>query len=207
MIDPVRACDVWEDNGRLIEDVARLGYLRKDLVTLDSTWGRGVWWKYWRPTILVGHDIKIDGVDFRDLPYDDRAFEAVCFDPDYKLNGTPDPGTDERYGTDVAKRWQDRMKDMADGFVENARVLGYADGKVGGVMLAKCMDQVCSGSVRWQTDMFTELGERCGLTKIDRFDLLGGGRPQPEGRRQVTATYRPSTLLVFRKKKPRRRAL
>jgi hypothetical protein len=83
---------------------------------------------------------------------------------------------------------------MVDGLTECSRVL-----KIGGHLLAKCMDQVCSGQVRWQTDVLTARAVELGHRKVDRFDLLGGGRPQPNGRGQVHAYGRPSTLLVFRK--------
>lgn len=191
MSNPVLAFTPWETNAHMIVDVVALGYLRDTDLILDPTYGRGGWWKLWEPAGLVFHDLKLDGVDFRDLPYATGVFDAVAFDPPYKLNGTPTAEVDERYGVDVVKTWQERHVLIAEGMVECARVL-----KKGGYLLLKCQDQVSSGHVRWQTDIFTRVGIGHGLTKVDRLDMLGG-RAQPDGRRQVHARRNASQLLVF----------
>lgn len=41
---PVLAATAWKTNADLIVDCARLGYLRKEWITLDPTYGRGLWW-------------------------------------------------------------------------------------------------------------------------------------------------------------------
>lgn len=197
---PVMAAARWLTNGHLLEDVARLGYLRKEWVTLDCTFGRGTWWKRWKPDELVTHDIKIDGVDFRHLPEANASFDAVAYDPPYRLNGRPDKAVDERYGTDVASSWQDRHALIKAGMTECVRVL-----KLGGVLIQKCQAQVASGAVRWQDLEFANYGAGRGLVLIDRFDMLGG-RPQPRRSRadgapsvQQHARRAYSTLLVFKK--------
>lgn len=194
---PVLAAHTWPTNAHLIEDVAKLGYL--DGHVLDCTYGLGVFWRRWQPEKLTGTDLDPaksptgTSVDFTALPFSDGTFDAVVFDPPYKLNGTPDPA-EERFGTHEATRWQDRIDLMICGLAECARVV-----RPSGYVLAKCQDQVCSGQVRWQTDILTEAGRAKCLDKIDRFDMLGTGRPQPDGRRQVHARHRPSSLLVFRR--------
>lgn len=207
----VLAAHNWKSNAELIADVAKLGYINKHDVVLDPTFGRGRWWTKWRPIVLYGTDIRnplhnpcpywIDcvlhlqgGIDFRNLPHEDDTFDVVAFDPPYKLNGTPStPDFDDRYGVHEPTSWQDRHGLIRDGIAECERVL-----RPGGRLLLKCQDQVCSGKVRWQTREFADFAERCrGLELVDRFDMLGTHRPQPEGRRQVHAHGRPSTLLVF----------
>ncbi len=193
---PVMAFGAWPSNAEMIEDCARLGYLRPEWRTLDPTYGYGTFWKLWRPTELVACDLDLARspagfpVDFTDLPFRDEAFDAVVFDPPYKLNGTPDPAADLRYGIQVPTRWQDRMALIRRGLEECSRVLG------GGYLLVKCQDQVCSGRVRWQTDEFTVHARLCGLGKVDRFDFPSY-RPQPNGRRQVHARRNTSSLLIF----------
>lgn len=195
---PVMAIDKWETNAHLIADCARLGYLRKEWRTLDPTYGHGTFWKLWRPDDLTGTDLDPDkslapfGVDFRELPWADRSFDAVVFDPPYKLNGTPTEQVDKRYGVHEPTRWQDRMTLIDDGLTECARVLGD------GFLLMKCQDQVCSGKVRWQTVVFTRRASELGLGLVDRFDFLSY-RAQPNGVRQVTARRNASTLLVFQR--------
>jgi len=196
-LEPVRSAHTWPTNGHLIADVARIGYLRSSDRVLDPTYGLGVWWSCWRPDRLTAHDLEPgkapDGAqDFRDLPYPRASFDAVTFDPPYKLNGTPDEATDGRYGVDQPATVPERMALIFDGMTEAARVLTRR-----GALFVKVQDQVVSGAVYWQTDEVTAHAEALGFGKVDRFDLLGGGRPQPAGRAQQHAYGRPSTLLVF----------
>lgn len=186
----------WATNAELIKDVAKLYLSRKDYV-LDATYGLGNFWTLWRPVRLHRNDLwapagTVDtNHDFQALPFETRKFDVVVFDPDYKLNGTPAmKGFDERYGLAVPKRWQDRMEAIRLGAKEAARCSNDR-------VLVKCQDQVCSGQMRWQTDLVTEAVLGYGYRKVDRFDMLGGGVPQPEGRKQVHALGRGSTLLVF----------
>lgn len=192
----------WRDNSDLIADVARLGYL--DGSVFDVTYGYGTFWKEWQPESLLRTDLdpvksldRPEGVDFTRLPVEDESFDAVVFDPPYKLNGRPDDSIDERYGVHEMTRWQDRMALMRAGLVECCRVARTH-------VLVKCQDQVCSGRVRWQTDEMTEVAKACGFGKVDRFDFPTY-RPQPEKnrdgsrRRQVHARRNTSSLLVFRR--------
>lgn len=189
----VPAIHDWPTNGHLIADVARLGYL--DGTVLDCTFGRGTFWRRWRPTKLVATDLRQDcapdgAYDFRRLPFVDSAFDVVVFDPPYKLNGQPDEEVDERYGVHEPTPWRERMDLIRDGFIECLRV---ADQRV----LVKCMDQVCSGKMRWQTSMVIAAANERGWRLRDRFDMVGSTRTQPAGRRQLHARGRGSTLLVF----------
>lgn len=199
MTPDVMAIDSWATNADLIGDCARLGYLRREWRTLDPTYGLGTFWTKWQPDVLVGTDIdpkknpwSKEPVDFTMLPFDDRRFDAVVFDPPYKLNGTPAAELDERYGIHEPARWQDRMALCRAGLTECARVLGD------GYLLVKCQDQVCAGKVRWQTLDFAAHAERLGLGLVDRFEFLSH-RPQPAGRRQVHARRNSSQLLVFKR--------
>lgn len=198
---PVMAHGDWSTNGHLIADVARLGYL--DGRVLDCTYGYGTFWSEWRPPHLYASDLNPakspDGVstDFTTLPFADQSFDAVVFDPPYKLNGRPDDSIDERYGVHETASWQDRIKLMRAGLSECCRVARRH-------VLVKCQDQVCSGKVRWQTDEMTDVAASRGFGKVDRFDFETY-RQQPEKnpdgtpRRQVHARRNTSTLLVFRR--------
>ncbi len=203
--ETVLAAHNWPSNAHLIADVARLGYLKSTDRVLDPTWGLGRWWTKWRPHILVGTDLDPEkspqgvGLDFRQMPWRDNRFDAVAYDPPYKLNGTATPGVDGRYGVDVYASPKTRHQLIMDGITECARVTRRT-------LLVKCQDQVSSGRIWWQTDIFTRHAEGLGLTKVDRFDMLGTGRPQPARTRadgtpsvQQHAYSRPSTLLVFAK--------
>lgn len=187
----ILSATAWPTNAHMIRDVAALDYLHEDWRTLDPTYGKGVFWKLWRPKDLVIHDIKLDGVDFRALPHEDGEFQAITFDPPYKLNGTPDV-VDERYGVHVRASREDRYQLIREGIDECSRVLAPK-----GYLLLKCQDQVNGGKVRWQTRLFADYAEsKHGMTLVDSFLMLGH-RPQPD-RGQVHARHNYSTLLVLR---------
>lgn len=194
----ILAVQKWATNGHLIKDVAELGYLRKEWLTLDPTYGLGTFWTEWRPDRLACSDIdrrRTDlTVDFTKMPWAEETFDAVVFDPPYKLNGTATESVDARYG--VGGRYvgiEGRHVLMVDGLTECIRVT-----RPGGNILVKCQDQVASGRKWWQTDLMTGVARRHGCHKVDRFDFLSH-RAQPSGRRQVHAHVGYSTLLVFRK--------
>ena len=203
---PIASWGDWPTNGHLIADVAELGWLKPTDRILDPTWGIGVFWTEWQPVNgkLIGTDLNPEksptgkSIDFTNLPFKDGMFDAVVFDPPYKLNGTPDPEVDARYGVDGKVDWKDRMDLIAVGVRECARVSRDR-------LLVKCMDQVCSGQVRWQTKWVTDAvtkknvatGELSGWRLADRFDMIGHSRKQPAGRTQKHSYGRGSTLLVF----------
>ena len=93
-------------------------------------------------------------------------------------SGTPGQGgpasSDANYGITEALSWQERYQLMFDGMTECARVSRR-------YVLVKCMDQVSSGHVRWQTVDLTIHGARVGLDRVDHFDLPGY-REQPKDR-------------------------
>lgn len=207
----VLAFDEWQTNGDLIADIARIGWLKAEDRIYDPTYGLGVFWSVWQPNTdaggrLFASDINADksplgkSVDFTRLPYRDRMFDAVVFDPPYKLNGTPDVEVDARYGVDGKVKWQDRMDLIIRGVRECQRVAADR-------LLVKVQDQVTSGEIVWQTNLVWEEltrktvnddeGKSRAWRLADRFDLAGSGREQPAGRTQHHARFRPSTMLVF----------
>lgn len=197
MPDPgvIYAAQKWPTNAHMIADAARLGYLRSDWLILDATYGLGNFWKVWRPpynrlVTLDAHTNANIRADFTRLPFWSESFDAVVFDPPYKMNGTPS-GPDAIYGVDKATRWQDRIALIRKGVHECARVTEN-------ILLVKCQDQVVSGKVVWQTDIVTYAAGQMGLRKVDRLDFLNDPRPQPHTR-QLHARRNSSALLVFQK--------
>lgn len=205
MTDEILAASRWRTNGEMIADVARLGYLRSDWRTLDPTYGYGKWWTEWRPDDLVASDLNPEksptgaSVDFTDLPHPDASFDAVAFDPPYKLNGTPSGAMDERYGVDERASRVDRHALIRAGIAECHRVL-----RPGGILLVRCQDQVSGGRIRWQTIEFATYAESLGMRLVDRLDRLGH-RPQPAGRRQIHARRNLSSLLILTRDRARNR--
>jgi len=200
----VLAARHWQDNASLMIDVARL-YLRPDMVVLDPTWGKGLWWNWWsdnRPAKVVGTDIRggPDGAaDFTCLPFPDETFDAVAFDPPYVVLGGRKTSTvtdfKDRYGLDDAPRTVPALLDLiAAGVSEASRVV-----KPGGVVLVKCMDFISSGRLTLVTHDVVRRASAVALTPVDVFHhVKKRPGPQPRGRRQVHARRNVSTLFVFK---------
>jgi tRNA G10 N-methylase Trm11 len=196
----VLAANRWVGNAELIEDCARLGYLHKEWLTLDPTYGRGVWWKNWRPDNLVTHDLHtLDDVDFRDLPEPDSHFDAVAYDPPYVCVGgrttTGIPDMHDRFGLTAAPRTPADLQELINaGLDEMYRVL-----KPKGFLLTKCQDYISSGKLWIGTHHTLTHALGLGFTLFDRLEHIGNPRPQPPRPRQVHARRNLSTLFVFRK--------
>ena len=202
---PVMAATSWVDSAALVEDCVKLGYLRPEWRTLDPTYGRGSWWRRWRPDQLVCHDLAMDGVDFRYLPEDDGTFDVAVFDPPYVCVGGRQTSTIpdflDRYGlADAPKTPAALQKLIDDGLAEVARVVVG-----GGLLLVKCQSYVWGGKLWPGTFRVAERAERLGLELVDHLVHISGRRPQPPGRRQVHARRNHSDLLVLRKPARRRR--
>lgn len=226
MTGPVLAAHRWPTNAHLIEDVARLGYLRAGDVTLDPTFGEGVWWKRWSPETLIKHGPELDGVDFRALPEDSGSVDAAAYDPPYVcVGGRSTSGLTEffaRYGLGDAPRTPALLQALInEGLRECTRVV-----RPGGIILVKCADYVWSGHFWAGTHRTLSWAEwPLQLELVDRFEFIGNVRAQPkrtrkhaackgagcddcvEGRVPSEAQHARrnlSTLFVLRKPTPRR---
>lgn len=194
-------------NAELILECHRLGYLKDDWFTLDPTFGKGVWWSLWRPQILLCHDIKIDGVDFRNLPYPSNNFHAVAYDPPYVAKGGRNTSgvkdMDESYGQDDCPATPALLQELInDGLTEMYRVV-----KPKGIVLVKCMNYISSGKLWIGTHHTLSHALDLGFEPIDWFENLGL-RGQPKRTRkdgktvqQVHARRNLSTLYVLKKPK------
>lgn len=177
----VLAATAWRTNADMIADVADVGYLSDDLLTLDMTYGsHGGFWTVWRPTRLVTCDLGRGTpdirFDFTRAPFRDGTFPRTVLDAPYKLNGTPDGDVDPRYGVHEVASRDERHALMYAGLTEAIRVT-----EPGGLVLFKCQPQVNSGRVWWQDRMFAEHAESLGCRHVDSALFLAH-RGQPEGR-------------------------
>lgn len=171
--DEVLSMGRYRSNAGLIVACRTLGYLDDSMVILDPTFGKGTFWKDWYPEGLVATDLHplkspdLDGgADFLDPPWPAGQFDAVVFDPPYKLNGTPTDEVDERYGVHLPSRWQDRMELCHAGLDSLAPLTRDW-------FLVKCQDQVVSQAKRWQTREFSDHVEALGFRLVDMLHIEG----------------------------------
>lgn len=193
----ILAAQAWKTNADLITDVHSLGLLRDEDLTLDPTYGGGLWWTKWRPKRLIRNS---DYWDFRAAPFKDSCFDAVAYDPPYVAKGGRDtsgtPDMDARYGMYDCPPTPKLLQELInDGLTEMVRVT-----KAGGVVLVKCQTYVSSGKL-WLGTHHTlthalELG--CEVEGIFQHISTGDGGPQPRGRRQVHARNNYSTLYALK---------
>lgn len=183
------------DNADLIAAVAPL-YIAGDV--LDVTYGRGMWWRRHRPENLQAHDIALDGVDFRKLPYDDRSWDTVCFDPPYiKSTGTIEsstaPSFRDRFGLDEKRTTAEVGELIVDGLTECARVMKR-------YLLVKCMDYSNGRQFHAVSYSTVAAAQQIGLYLHDEIILHAG--PGPGGSHRILDQRRArrvhSKLLVFR---------
>ena len=197
----IMAATKWPKNAHMIADVARLGYLHEDIITLDMTYGRGTWWKKFRPTILVANGTDLEHkpdltADFRAMPFRDGAFSQIIFDPPYVVKGGRRTSTMEdhqdRYGmTDAPTNPLEGQQLVNDGLAESARLL-----ETNGVLLVKAQDYVSSGRVHWGVDETTIFSRALGLRKVDQFLFLNNGSAQDKARTKRCATCSGEGCIV-----------
>ena len=199
----VLAATPWADNGELILDCARLGYLRADWWTFDATYGRGKWWTRWRPDRLWTNDwdLEVDAFthhDFRSLPIPDGQFDAATFDPPYIAPGGRRTSTvddfNSRYGLHSTPAKPDALqKDINAGLAEVARVVRRR-----GLILVKCKNYVNAGALWPGTFLTWQAGHELGLKLVDCLEHLSSTGPQSQTT-QEHARSNYSTALIFRK--------
>jgi hypothetical protein len=200
--DLILAATRWPTNAELIEDCARLGYLRKEWRTLDPTYGNGIWWRKWSPERLIINKYIPEenlGYDFCKTPWPGGFFDAIAFDPPYVSVGgrktTTTPDFHDRFGLTNAPTSPAGVQDLINnGMREMRRIL-----KVKGILLVKCKSYISSGKLWPGVHLTWDWGVNVlGLELVDELTFVGDPGQQSQ-KRQVHARQNSSTLFVFGK--------
>lgn len=198
---PLLGSVVTGTNADLIAAIAPL-YIDGHTV-LDVTYGRGGWWKRYRPAGLVAHDLALDGVDFRELPEHDHSVDVVCFDPPYVPAGGQrstvvtrgEQDYRDRFGLTEYRSQAELDALIADGLAECARVARHW-------LLVKCSDYVNARHFTLGHRRVLNAADRLGLTNDgDAWDLIvhhtGSGPGGHNIFEPLRARRHHSYLLVF----------
>ena len=165
--NPVEAL-VRGNNADLIKQVARLYATEKDTIA-DVTYGKGAFWKKTPHLNVTGSDLLTvpeRPYDFRNLPYGDRSYDIVVYDPPYLIA----PGNfmaDGQYNNASTTKGflhGDIRTLYAEGIREAARVAKRQ-------VWVKCKDQVSAGIQRWFHIHILQDAEAMGLVGRDLFIL------------------------------------
>lgn len=201
-VGPIASSFHLGDNASLIASIAPL-YLTGSV--LDVTYGQGVWWRRFKPEPFAWHDLALDGVDFRDLPYGAGAWDAVCFDPPYipsRAAHTASPAVKGRfrkfYGLNTIRRKAELEQLVADGLAECARVARRW-------VLAKACDYAENKTTFVLGHVSAIVaGERAGLRVHDLIVHAGGTGPGNFTHPRIHRSRRAhSYLIVFAKRRRR----
>lgn len=195
---PTRLGSSFSSNPSAISALASL-YLRPGQTVIDPTYGKGVFWKEVDTDLYDCRftDLAGDGVDFRDLPYEDESADWVVLDPPYRYNprtATHPEGLDGNYRVgDAPKNIQGVIDLYLDGAREAHRVL-----RVGGFLVVKCQDTIQDGKQVWVHSLLSEAIEDMGFALKDLAVVVG----QPKRVRWPVQKHLDKThsyFLVFRK--------
>lgn len=184
-------------NAELMAHAAEL-YLEDGDRIVDVTHGAGILWRRLEGLEVTAHDLNIDGVDCRDLPYADGTIDVVVFDPPYRIS----QGTEtydladfrDRYGLEHAPTNPTELRGLyRDGIAEAARVLGPR-----GRLFVKAQDYAYGRRFYSAVAMVDDLAGKVGLSALDVFVLYAGAGPRSGSwLRQSHARRVHSYLVIF----------
>lgn len=220
-VTDIQTAGFWRTNAELIEHAAELHWPDEPQI-LDATWGKG---NFWTGDMLEAHIWRLatndanketlanTSFDYRRLPGEwSDYFDVVLFDPPYIAKGTTEGHglgqMNQAYGL-APTNAKELLRENQRGLFECERVT-----KPGGLLMVKCSNQIESGHYRPSARNLAAFADLIGLTQIDEFIFTTPkARAQPARTRkdgtpsvQHHARNNTSTLLVYRKHKPRRRS-
>lgn len=197
-----------EGNDRIFPRILDL-YVSPGGTIADVTFGKGVFWRNVpdRKYDLLATDI-LDGIDCRELPYQDESIDCVVLDPPYMHSpgGTAYKASHTQFeayyrnngaGNRTGSKYHDAVLDLyKDAGSEAYRVL-----RERGVMIVKCQDEVCANTQRFTHVEIMQAYEEMGFVAEDMFVVVRGNKPGvSRAVRQVHARKNHSYFLVFWKR-------
>ncbi len=183
-------------------------YVKPGSIIADVTYGKGVFWRHIPESEydLRATDIQ-DGIDCRDLPYNDESIDCVVLDPPYMHSpgGTAHTGhkpfevhyRNNASGNRTQSKYHEAVLDLYhDAGREAWRVL-----RERGVLIVKCQDEVCANRQRFTHVEIMSMYAEIGYVAEDLFIVMRNNKPGVSRTiRQVHARKNHSYFLVFWKR-------
>ena len=203
------------NNADIFPDILKL-HVAENAKIADITYGRGV---FWRKVDTSRYDLHVsdiaDGVDCRSLPYEDKSFDCVVFDPPY-MEGFFRTGNSHKAGAGTHSAFRrhysngDETPKQGGGKWHAAVLELYTEGGREahrvlcdrGVLIVKCQDEVSAGRQNLShveiINQYAEIGFFCK----DLFIVVRPNKPVISRLlKQVHARKNHSYFLVFIKKR------
>lgn len=186
-------------------------YVKPGSTVADVTYGKGV---FWRRVPEGTYDLRAtdlaDGVDCRQLPYQNASIDCVVFDPPYMHTpgGTAHvnhQNYEGYYRNNLAssqKKYHEAVLDLYFSAAREAwRVL-----RSGGIYIVKCQDEVCANQQRLTHVEIINALQQYGFVTEDLFVVLRNGKPGVSRLlTQAHARKNHSYFIVFIKPKGKQR--
>lgn len=196
-----------DGNDRVFARVLKL-YVAPGSTVADVTYGRGV---FWRRVPEKHYDLRAtdvqDGIDCRNLPYENGEIDCVVLDPPYMHSpgGTAHeahPPMEAHYrnngtGNLTKSKYHEAVLDLYRAAGREAhRVL-----RTRGVLIVKCQDEVCSNRQHFTHVEIMQTYEDMGFVAEDLFVVMRNNRPGVSRVvKQVHTRKNHSYFLVFWKR-------
>ena len=181
------------DNSDLLPKALEM-YAKEGDTIYDVTYGKGVFWKKsdMKKYNFIPSDL-MDGIDFKNLPYDDNTGDILVLDPPYMHGGaTVKKSINDCYRNQNTSH-ASVVRLYAGGILEAARVL-----KKKGLIWVKTQDEIESGKQQMTHCELIDLLKMLGFEIVDMFVLVNGGVPTMRVNYQKTARKNHSYLLIAR---------
>jgi hypothetical protein len=186
-------------------------YVEPGSTIADVTYGQGVFWRKVPPDAykMLPSDLS-EGVDCRNLPYENNSIDCVVFDPPYMhtpggtahVNHQNYEGYYKNNRANPDKKYHEAVLDLYFTAAREVwRVL-----RDGGIYIVKCQDEVCANQQRLtHVELINEL-QGYGYRAEDLFVVMRTGKPGVSRLiRQAHSRKNHSYFIVFIKPKGRKR--
>lgn len=180
------------NNSDLLPGIFKI-YVKPGNVVADVTYGKGIMWQKIdeAPYKVLKSDI-LTGVDFRNLPYEDRSINCLILDPPYMNGGLTVKDSINKFYNNKIVGHEAVVRLYTAGILEASRVI-----KKNGYIIVKAQDESNNKQNFTHIKLITML-DILGWRVVDLFVLIQSGLPAMRHNYQKTARKNHSYAIVAR---------